>query len=284
MLNKITKSLAFRLPHLYKILLRHKKLKSINNTRRSDQVVLMMTGRGFIEMTRLCLFSIANTWADLPKIIIISDGSLSKDEIYHFLVFWKGELFIEAFDHTLEYHKAKNRFALINYANAHPFGKKLAIILYHAALYPVVWVDSDILFYKSFSEFIPKSDVFGCGGSEDFDHAYHQAVISQTGNNLYEYRKFNAGLLFVHGDSFYDDFNLERVIQSIYPAYDFCTEQSIFAHIASKSLGVIWNQEVIENSNVGLQNVSAMDITNKIGRHYTSNVRHLFWRDAFYLL
>lgn len=245
----------------------------------------MMTGENFIDMTRLAVLSIAQSWSVLPKLIINTDGSMQTAEIRKQLRFWPGEMVVEDWKNTATYHQNKNRPALVKYGNSHPFGKKLALILRYAEQAPVMWLDSDILFFNDFIPYLPKTlSAFACGGTEDHTSAYHEAVIKHTGNNLYDRYQFNAGLLYVSGQDIYENFNLEQLIAAIHPDYDFCTEQTIFAHLASKSLGIIWSKDVVKTFNSDSQEIKAMTVENVIARHYTSNVRHLFWRDAFFNL
>lgn len=282
-LHKVKGSLAFRLPHLYRRLLRLKHINDLPPKRPLDLMVIMMTGRNFIDMTRFAVLSIAKSWSAVPKLIINTDGSIPAADVIKQLRFWPGELVVEDWQNTAAYHQHKSRPALVKYGNAHPFGKKLALILRYAEQAPVFWLDSDILFFNDFIPYLPKpASAFACGGAEDFTPAYHEAVIKHTGNNLYQQYLFNAGLLYVHGKDIYENFNLDKLIEAIHPDYDFCTEQTIFAHLASKSLGIIWSKDIVKTFNADSQDIKAMPVKNVIARHYTSNVRHLFWRDAFF--
>ncbi|HMG11412.1 MAG TPA: hypothetical protein VK609_23015, partial [Mucilaginibacter sp.] len=122
----------------------------------------------------------------------------------------------------------------------HPSGKKLALILRFAEQGPVLWKDSDILFFNDFTALISANNTgFACGGTADFTTAYHGAIIKITGNNLYEQYNFDAGLLYVRGKNIYEDFDLKHIIEGIHLKYDFLSEQTIFAHLASKSMGVL---------------------------------------------
>jgi hypothetical protein len=285
MLKKIKASLAYRLTNLYKIALKFKKTKCLQNKKSLNLVVLMMTGKHHLNMTRLALLSIANNWSALPKLIITTDGTITAEDIAKSLSFWPGEMLIKNWDDTVAYHKNKSRSALIRYGNNHPFGKKLAIILHHAENQPVLWIDSDILFFNDFVPYIPKNVTrFACGGTEDNKAAYHDAVLDKIQCNLYDLYSFNAGVLYVSGDKIYENFKLEDVLDSIHPTYDFLTEQTIFAYIASKSMGLLWSKDIIKNFHYDNQQIKAMPVKNVIARHYISNVRHLFWRDAFYNL
>ena len=285
MLKKITASLAYRLPAVYKQLLRYKKCRAQIPEQNPSLVILMMTGKQYLTMTRLALISIVKSWQSIPSLIIMSDGSISTDRISKALNFWPGKISVETWGDTAAYHLQKNRLALVQYGNIHPFGKKLAAILRYAAQGPVMWIDSDILFFNDLTPFIPQAPGgFFCGGTEDFTAAYHEPVLKFYNNDIYRLYKFNAGLLYVHGDRIYEDFRLEQLIASIHPDYDFCTEQTIFAHIASTSAGLLWTRDMIKTFNNDNQQIRAMPVNKVVARHYTSNVRHLFWRDAFFRL
>lgn len=248
----------------------------------ADINVLMMTGTHHIDLLRFCVSSIANTWDILPKLIISTDGSISTEEINQKLSFWKGKIEIQDWQDSSNYHKFLNRKEILKYAEAHAFGKKLSFILHHAEKYPVIWIDSDILFFKDFTKYIPLNPKgILCGGSEDWITAYDDKIVNQY-PDLLNFPKFNAGLLYVYGKLIYEEFNLEEILEDIHSHYDFFTEQSIFARIASQSLGKIWTRDILKNFNDDKQDLKPMDTTGIIARHYTSNVRHLFWRDLFF--
>ena len=281
MFNKIKKSLAYRLPVIYKYILRYKKLKSEHKPT-TDLNVITMTGSAHIELTRLSVLSIANKWSKLPKLIIYGDGSISEKEIRANLSFWKGELEVGEWLYVKKHHIEKGRKAVLQYADINPFGKKLALILFHAAQHKTMWIDSDILFYNDFLPHIPNQNLdFLCGGSEDWLQAFDDRIVNELERNFSPDYRFNAGMLYIFGKDLYEKYNLDNMLKNIHPNYDFLTEQTIFAHIAHNSLGVIWKQNVLKNSHEDNQSTNATALNEVIARHYVSNVRHLFWRDAF---
>ncbi|GAB2698894.1 hypothetical protein GCM10027037_24090 [Mucilaginibacter koreensis] len=285
MINKLKASLAYRLPALYKLLLQYRSVTIAKGKSYNDTQVVMMTGNNHLLMTKLAVASIADNWSVLPKLIISTDGSLSTEVIRKNLAFWPGELHVLDWKDTVSFHKAHDRKALLTYAETQPFGKKMALILRFAANAPVLWLDSDILFFNDFAPYLPQNvQSFFCGGSEDFQRAYHQAVLDIYHTTLPDHYCFNAGILYASGGDIYERFNLEETLNRIHPAYDFLTEQTIFACIAQASLGVLWPKTIIKSFHEDNQRVKPMNINNTVARHYTSNVRHLFWRDAFYHL
>lgn len=281
MLNKLKKSLAYRLPIFYKKILKYKRFKSAKKPS-VDISVITMTGRYHIELTRLSILSLANKWSLLPKLTIYGDGTLSAKKIKEKLSFWKGEIVVGDWENVKQYHKELKRYALINYSEINPFGKKMALILYHAELHPTIWIDSDILFFKDLVPHIPiKETGINIGGSEDSIQAFDFRIIDNLKINFEKNYKFNAGLLYAFGEDIYEKFHVNEILSPLHPNYDFLTEQTIFAHIAKHSLGIAWNQDIIKNFHEDHQKLIAMNICDITARHYISNVRHLFWRDAF---
>ena len=251
---------------------------------RSEINVLMMTGKNHIDLLKISVLSIARNWRKLPKLTIVSDGSLSLQQIQKAMSFWKGELQLQNWTDSVAYHKARNRTSIAAYASANPFGKKMAVILHHAELYPITWIDSDILFFKDLSPFIPEyKNKIQCGGSEDSAAAYHHELVNKLNTSIDRLGKFNAGLLYVSGENIYEKYKLEQLLSEIHPHYNFLTEQTIFAHIASESRGIIWKENIIRNFTSDNQDLKPTKIEHSVGRHYPSNVRHLIWRDAFLL-
>ncbi|NOW98772.1 hypothetical protein [Mucilaginibacter sp. SG564] len=284
MINTIKNSLAYRLPTLYRKLLRHKKIVVSSSKPQADLTVITMTGKKIMDMTRLSILSIARYWDNLPKLIVASDGTISTEEICKNLSFWPGELVATNWEQTEAYHLAKNRTALVNYAHGHVLGKKMAVILHYAEIEPVVWIDSDILFYGDFLKHIPPHGDFICGGSEEGYSVYDDRALNFFNNNLYDVYKFSSGLLLIYGQHIYEQFNLEELLTQL-PNHDhYFTEQTIFAHMASTSAGILWSMDAIKNFNHDNQQIKPMSKNNVLGRHYTVNVRHLFWRDAFFNL
>jgi len=109
-------------------------------------------------------------------------------------------------------------------------------------------------------------------------------VLTFFNNDLYQRYKFSSGLLFIYGADVYEKFKLEELFTRLNDYTNYYTEQTIFAHIASQSAGIIWPMDIIKNFGTDNQQVKPMSKTNVIARHYTMNVRHLFWRDAFFNL
>jgi len=107
MIKKIQKSLAYRLPVFYKRWLHFKKIRKTVAKDSLDATVITMTGKRIINMTRLSVLSIANTWDKLPKLIIITDGTIATAEVESSLNFWPGELIINDWQLTEQYHSQK---------------------------------------------------------------------------------------------------------------------------------------------------------------------------------
>ena len=268
------------------MLLGFKNIKKPSAKPQADVTVITMTGKRLINMTRLSVLSIARNWDTLPQLIVVTDGTINTETVKQKLAFWPGELAVYDWELTADYHLAKKRNNLVKYAGEHVLGKKLAVILHYAELSPVVWLDSDILFFSDFSTLLPVLNKTGfvCGGSEDYSATYDERVIKHYNNKLHQLYKFNSGALYVYGQDLYERFAIEPLLDELSSFVYFFTEQTLFAHMASKSLGILWGLDIIKNFNDDNQSLTAMSTDNVVARHYTTNVRHLFWRDAFFHL
>lgn len=284
MIGKIKNSLAFRLPGLYKTLLNKKSIRKAAAKETLGATIITMTGKRLITMTRCAILSIARNWERLPKLVVVTDGTMTTEELEEQLGFWPGELVVQDWEQTANYHLGKKREKLIKYAGEHVLGKKLAVILHHAEIYPVTWLDSDILFFSDFSAMLPLDTPQGfvCGGSEDHWATYDSRVLKYYNNDLYKHYGFSSGVLYIYGEGIYEQFDIDGLLPELNDYTDFFTEQTVFAHIASKSLGILWGLDTIKNFNSDTQSVKPMPVNGVVGRHYTTNVRHLFWRDAFF--
>lgn len=250
MINKISNSLAYRLPLLYRSLLEYKPLAVGQPKASAAYTVFMMTGKSIIDVTRLSAYSIVKYWEEIPKLIITSDGSLSPEEIKSKFRFWPGELIVNHWQQSAVYHQDKNRINLLNYAESH--------VLHQAEVQPVIWIDSDILFYEDFNKYIPEHSGFVCGGSQEGNSTYDDRVLNFYGNNLYDTYTFSSGLLIIYGPRIYEDFRLEELLFHVSNYVHYFTEQTIFAHIASSSIGIPWTTAIIKNDHQDSQQIKPM--------------------------
>jgi lipopolysaccharide biosynthesis glycosyltransferase len=246
----------------------------------------MMTGKHHLELLRMSVYSVAKNWESLPRLVVINDGTVSEEKIRAGLRFWKGELLIQPWELSSAYHAQKSRMALVKYAAAHIFGKKMSVILHHGEQSPVLWVDSDILFFKDPRRFIPvNADEFGCGGTEDWFRAYDDNILALLpDNDLMSRPGMNAGMLYLTGAEIYERFNFEQILANVCPDYHFFTEQTMFSYVAEKSFGILWNQQAVKNIADDRQLLKATIPDEMVARHYTSPMRALFWRDALFNL
>ncbi|WP_443938115.1 hypothetical protein [Pedobacter sp. MW01-1-1] len=201
MILKLKNSLAYRLPHFYRAILKQKPFKA-QPKQTFPLSVVMMTGKHHLDYLQLSIISISKNWSKVPQLTVINDGSLKNDEIKRKLAFWQGDLIVEDWDNTKHFYQLQGRLALLRYAELNPFGKKLAVILRFAAKNPIIWIDSDILFFNDFTPHIPQPTTeFALGGMCDWRAAYDNRLLKTFGNDLYQKENFNAGLLFASGDT-----------------------------------------------------------------------------------
>src|SRR5207248_5650610 len=87
-------------------------------------------------------------------VIVVSDGTVALSQIRRRLCWWPARLETMEWERFRDFHKAKGRSELVEYANKDPFGRKLSAILAMSEETRLLWCDCDILFYSDFSGLI----------------------------------------------------------------------------------------------------------------------------------
>lgn len=289
LLQKISNSLRFRTQRLIAQAMSH-KLSNIPFTLNSLPIddtltVLSMTGDKHLNMLNECLISIAKTWNCIPRFIVLSDGSISSDSIRKENA-WLGErLQVEDFETTIRYFKERNQFAVLKLAENHIFGKKLAFILHYAAHTPVLWTDSDILWFgKPQIPYTNDSKEVVLRLSEDIHPSYEpQLLMKVPGLKVPPY--ICAGVVYLSGDLL-SVFQFNELVKASTEIKDYFTEQTLFAAATKIIGGDMWSLDEIHLSIADSSYLPLKCTFNDKpwkARHYVGSVRHHFWRDALEL-
>jgi len=249
-----------------------------------DLTLVSMCGAKHLGLIQQCLFSLYQSWSLLPKLHIVSDGSITIAEMQKSLRWWPGTKTFSLWEENVAYHAERGRQSIVQFAQSNIMGKKLAVILKAGELGPTLWVDSDILWFKDFPS-IPKQD--GGNGlpvlkiSEDYQPSYDPQLIEYGLKHLDCPPYRNAGLIYIRGEVL-KHCNLQPLLDlaAQYPCND--AEQTIFAEANYQLNSGIWLRDEIacfdDDRDINLPKYQGRDW---VARHYVGPVRHLFWRDAF---
>jgi len=281
MFTKLKQSFAFRSGPIYQ------KMCNLlpNPTYIPGQVApfrfLSMTGSKHLDMLNQCLISLHQTWTLRPELILYSDGSVANEKIHATFSWWKGSLQVVDQQDLLTWTSTCGSESLNTFAQKEAVGRKLACILKEASIAPVLWCDTDILWYQPLSGFSPKAD-FDLKVSQDYQSAYDGFISEKCPEILQNPPYINTGLVYL-SIPLHLNKQMEQWLNWVGEKPNHFTEQTFLA-IGSKLLSApIWSMDEIAclQSDRFLLKPSYQG-KNWLARHYVGPVRHLFWRDAFY--
>lgn len=241
-----------------------------------NYTLLTLCGKSHIDMLYQSLASIFNNWDLIPEILVYTDGSLSRASMEKRLAPFLSIVKIKTYepDNNLN----ENLTVL---SQKHVLGKKLMLIAKHALEKRTIWFDTDMLWFKqlNFEEEFKNYSYF-LKTSTDYQPAYSKNIYNST---LKEAPFVNTGLVLAFGNILSFEGSNE-LLKKASENPDHFTEQTILA-IAIK----LGNKETFSLDKIACVYTDRQTLAptyrnkNWISRHYVGSVRHLFWRDAFFL-
>ena len=231
--DRIIRSAAYRSgPVVYRRLLTVMPAPRLRPKPHLDIPMFTMCGNRHLEMLEQALHSIGQSWSHLPSVTVISDGTVRGSEIEKRLAWWPAELRAESWEASHDYHESRGRQPLADYAQRHPFGRKLSAILAGSEQNRILWIDCDILFFSDFSAMIP------CAPEQrpavmttlDWCYGYDRNLVEKALPHLMSYPPVNTGIGVYEGN-LYDGCNLEPLVRLTESHCDNFTEQTILAEV-----------------------------------------------------
>ncbi|MEH2042103.1 hypothetical protein [Nostoc sp.] len=251
-----------------------------------ELMFLTMTGAKHLPFLQQCLFSLYTSWSSIPKLQIVSDGSITISKLEEALAWWTGTKSFSYWEESVSYHRQKGCESVAQFAEKNLLGKKLAILLEFGKCGATLWCDNDILWFKELPGLPLKdqdSDLPILKVSEDFMASYDIDILEQSLSHLYSPPFINTGLVFLKGDLLQAS-NLDHLLKIAAENSEFHTEQTIIAEAAYQLGNSTWSPEEIACFAKDKFSITSNYAGKQwAARHYFSPVRHLFFRDAFAL-
>lgn len=242
-------------------------------------------GAGHRLMLAQCLASLGLTWPRLPRLRIVSDGSLAADTTARDLAWWPGPWELLAWRDLAPGLCDRGHDALVRFAEREPMGRKMAAVVATALEGPTLYCDVDVLWFREPARL---AELTGRPApqlvmSEDCYPAYDPALVPGRLPHLAAPPFYCAGLLFAHGD-FLEAAGVAELLAEAAERGFGLTEQTIFAEADRRLGGACWPRDEIalfEEDRFSLG--PSFRGRSWTARHYVGQVRHLFWRDALAL-
>ncbi len=290
--RRVADSVAFRSGPVYQRILRHWPARALAKPVAPELRVITMSGRNHVLLLEQMLATLAASWTELPSIHLLSDGTLRESDVAAVRRRYAGPITVVESAALEAHHAARARPELVRFCRENYFGRKLAFIMGAADEHPSLWVDNDVLFFGDFS-----ADLRRLAGRAPLIGATRDASFGKTerffgydvplAEHLFagqpEAAAVNAGFTFANGPV-YDTLQLAAVVRhALAGAHGYLTEQTIVAHAVRQSGGILWDAQTVYLDDKDMNTLGPTYRRQPWrARHYTGNVRHLFWRDAFY--
>jgi hypothetical protein len=246
---------------------------------------MTVAGRAHWMMLRESLWSIYRTWAKLPTIIVVSDGSWTREEFDPVFAWWPTAIDVLERGDVLAMAKAAGEPELKAYAEASPNGVKLAAIVLVARTNALLFVDVDILWFRD------PVLLLGDRASWIKPRALRENYCTQRRDMALRYCAqvleppfVNGGIVALHGELIAPALLRSMVQEALRNPQDSSCEQTIIA-TAVKLGGEFFPERL---SLIAIDDTYRFFIRNGkqegyYSRHYVTPVRQLIYRDALKL-
>ena len=249
--------------------------------------LVFLCGREGERYLNASLTSVYLFWDSLPEVIVVSDGTPLNN-----IVAWPRKLEVISYEKAYDYFKERGNDDLCHYANRIVYGKKFISLAYLTQQSPVLYSDTDVLWYSTPDlSGIPEGATYVKMGS-DVATGYYAASMLE---HLKEDRclantPFNAGIMYIGGDitSYpkWDELcHYLAVHQPPDKSMDY-SEQTAFAILANHfNAASYWshNEVLIRvDDHYGLA-YTLKHSPGIMARHYVNTRPVAFWRDFVYI-
>jgi len=257
----------------------------------SDLKLVFFCGKKGAGMLKAVILSVYRRWEKVPVISIVTDGT-DPEIIKKYMKFWPFPYQVKTYEACADFHLARGRKSLVEWARINIFARKLISILAEAEVGPTLYCDTDLLWFAE-----PRLPEI-TGGltlrmSQDNVLSYPTQLLDALGRqDMMQKPAMNAGLLFISGSP-YDHYpQFEQLIDQV---KNYCVERSeergfseqmVFALLTDR-LGDTWSpEEVIINTRDLYWPLipSYLFSGHQFARHHVLTKHSWFWRDALFII
>ncbi|HVS97230.1 MAG TPA: lipopolysaccharide biosynthesis protein [Puia sp.] len=247
--------------------------------------LVYMCGREGQRYLNASLTSVYLFWDSLPEVIVISDGTPLNN-----LVKWPRKLEVISWKDAYRHFSDNGNQDLCRYADRIVYGKKFISLVYLAQKTPLLYSDTDVLWYSTPSTAGTQQGPYVKMGSDVSSGYYSGSLLESLGEHrCNENVPFNAGVMYLSGDlSVYPKWSelCRRLAEDPGAGLLDFTEQTAFAILANhfNAASYFTQREIL----IRTDDTYALQYTLKhspgiIARHYVNTRRVAFWRDFAYI-
>lgn len=246
---------------------------------------LTMAARAHWLLLRESLVSLHRAWEQLPSVTVVSDGSWNRAEFAEAFDFWPGNLQVLLPEEILQPLANDGKKDLVALARQHPLGLKLAAVVFAAKDEPVLFSDSDILWFSDPQKILAQRNGRpGPAATVESARSYNEELVRVHAPELLAAPGINTGCIYLHGELCPPDF-LQALLTTALenPRHNF-NEQSIIAAAVQRHgerLPAQFCMVDFADANSWRRRLPWREGFH--ARHYVNWMRHQFYRDAWAL-
>lgn len=249
--------------------------------------MVFFSGERDLDYLNSSLVSIYKHWKKLPEIIVISDGT-PVNIIEKRLIKWPKKIQVISWQNCAVSLKENGNIYLYNYASEKIIGRKLAGLICCAQKHPILYSDSDVLWFDSLLEKDLATETPQVIMSQDIDFFYTNELIEDLDEDkCLTTQAYNSGVMYLNGDfTSYPKWKLMCEILGSNKDLSFFAEQTVFAILSN-----YFNPNNFFSSNeilIKIDDEYGLKNTKKahpqiLARHYVSKKATIFWRDFLFM-
>jgi hypothetical protein len=296
MIHRIEGSLAVRLPRLYEAALASWRPRALAERVRLAGLpcrpVTLLTFAGFAQLPllRQSLASLLRTWPALPRVLVVSDGTLDAGSLDEAVGWWPGPIELTSWRTLLDELPQPARRHLVAFAARTPSGAKLGAIFASARRGPTLFVDTDVLWFRypeRIDRLVPLSETSTDNAhlllSEDLMPSYDRNLVARRLPHLADPPFYCCGFGYAEGDLL-AACDLSELLEEAAIRGSWFTEQTVFAEAARQIAPAPWPADEVACPVDDWRTLRpTFPDRSWVARHYVTPVRHLFWLDALAL-
>jgi hypothetical protein len=249
---------------------------------RSNLQYVTMASRAHWLLLRESLVSMHRSWASLPELVVISDGSWTKTEFDEAFDFWPESIRVLSPKEVLDPLAIQGQTQLVELARRHPLGLKLAGIILLGQERPTLFVDSDVLWFSDPSASLSSlQGTVGPAAAVESGATFNETLARKFCPQILNPPGINTGCVWLHGN-LCEPGLLRHILDAALeqPDHEF-NEQTIIA-IAVELSGRRMPREIclVEFNDAFALGLRKPGREGFHARHYVRFMRHQFYRDA----
>jgi hypothetical protein len=237
--------------------------------------LMVMSGRKIHKMSIQMVCSFCRAWSAMPaSVIVVSDGTRSSDKIKKDFNFFKGNVVVS------DWRTCASEYSepFTDFAERSIYGRKFISMLFYAKRSPILFCDSDVLWFSALKNFPVGKGMKLC---EDYERSYNEELIAKMGwEERLNGSPMNVGVVYLSGDIVAENEWVQDAVCYLASPYKF-PEQTILA--AANAGRPVWS---INDIGIRLNDYSermTLEGCPFAARHYVSGGKIKFWKDSVIL-